>query len=87
MSLLEYLDRTGKHVSAETFEKYRDEKHNYSEWGLILVSKKWSRSTPLYTSEFFASLDPNISYADFKKIVSESFYTWKKFQRYIKSIR
>ena len=32
MSPLEYLDRTGKHVSAETFEKYRDEKHNYSEW-------------------------------------------------------
>lgn len=32
MSLTEFLDRTGKHVSAKTFEKYRDEKHNYSEW-------------------------------------------------------
>ena len=32
MSLLEFLDRTGKHVSAKTFEKYRDEKRNYSEW-------------------------------------------------------
>ena len=32
MSLIEYLDRTGKHVSAKTFEKYKDEKHDYSDW-------------------------------------------------------
>ena len=32
MNLTEFLDRTGKHVSAKTFNKYRDEKHSYSEW-------------------------------------------------------
>ena len=32
ITLIEYLDRTGKHVSAKTFEKYRDENHSYSEW-------------------------------------------------------
>ena len=32
MSLTEYLDRTGKHVSAKTFEKYRNEKHSCTEW-------------------------------------------------------
>ena len=32
MSLIEYLDRTGKHVSAATLEKYKDENHSYSEW-------------------------------------------------------
>lgn len=32
MSLLEFLDRTGKHVSAKTLENYKNEKHNYSEW-------------------------------------------------------
>ncbi len=32
MSLIEYLDRTGKHVSAKTFEKYKDEKRSYSDW-------------------------------------------------------
>lgn len=32
MSLLEYIDRTGKHVSAKTFNKYRDEKRDYSDW-------------------------------------------------------
>ena len=32
MSLIEYLDRTGKHVSAKTFEKYKDGDHDYSEW-------------------------------------------------------
>ena len=32
MSLIEYLDRTGKHVSAKTFEKYMDEKHTYPDW-------------------------------------------------------
>ena len=38
MSLIEYLDRTGKPVSAETFEKYRDEKHDYSEWEALIIS-------------------------------------------------
>lgn len=32
MSLLEYLDRTGKHVNAKTFQKYKDEKHSIPEW-------------------------------------------------------
>ena len=32
MSLIEFLDRTGKHVSAKTLEKYGNEKHSYSEW-------------------------------------------------------
>ena len=32
MCLLEFLDRTGKHISAKIFNKYRDEKHAYSEW-------------------------------------------------------
>ena len=32
MSLIEYLDRTGKHVSAKTFEKYRDGDRDYSDW-------------------------------------------------------
>lgn len=36
MSLIEYLDRTGKHVSAKTLNKYRDENHNYSEWEALL---------------------------------------------------
>ena len=36
MSLIEYLDRTGKHVSIKTLEKYRDEKHNYSEWESLI---------------------------------------------------
>lgn len=41
MSLIEYLDRTGKLVSAKTFEKYRDEKHNYSEWEVLYnINKK-----------------------------------------------
>lgn len=35
MNLLEYLDRTGKHVSAKTFNKYRDEKRSYSEWEIL----------------------------------------------------
>lgn len=37
MSLLEYLDLTGKHVRAKTFEKYRDEKHGYSEWEALNI--------------------------------------------------
>ena len=32
MSLIEYLDRTGKQISAKTFEKYKNENRNYSEW-------------------------------------------------------
>ena len=36
MNLLEFLDKTGKHVSAKTFEKYRDEKHDYSEWAVLI---------------------------------------------------
>lgn len=32
MSLLEYLDRTGQYIPRRIFEKYRDEKHDYSEW-------------------------------------------------------
>ena len=32
MSLIEYLDRTGKHVSAATLEKYKNENRSYSEW-------------------------------------------------------
>ena len=32
MSLIEYLDRTGKRISAKTFEKYKDENHSYSDW-------------------------------------------------------
>ena len=35
MSLLEFLDRTGKHVSAKTFEKYKDENHDYSDWEVL----------------------------------------------------
>ena len=35
MSLTEFLDRTGKRVGAKTFEKYRDEKHDYSEWEVL----------------------------------------------------
>ena len=35
MSLIEYLDRTGKHVSTKIFEKYKNEKHNYSDWEIL----------------------------------------------------
>ena len=37
MSLIEYLDRTGKHASAKTLEKYRNEKHDYSEWVALII--------------------------------------------------
>lgn len=37
MNLLEFLDRTGKHVSAKTFEKYKNEKHDYSEWVSLII--------------------------------------------------
>lgn len=32
MSLPEFLDRTGKHVSAKTLEKYKNENRSYSGW-------------------------------------------------------
>lgn len=32
ITLLEYLDRTGQHIPRRIFEKYKNEKHNYSEW-------------------------------------------------------
>ena len=38
MSLTEFLDRTGKHVSAKTFEKYKDENHNYFEWAALYIT-------------------------------------------------
>ena len=37
MSLIEYLDRTGKHVSRKTFEKYKNENHSYSDWEALLI--------------------------------------------------
>ena len=37
MSLLEHLDRTGKHVSAEIFEKYKDENRSYSDWVALII--------------------------------------------------
>ena len=37
MSLTEFLDRTGKHVSVKTFEKYKDEKHTYSDWVALTI--------------------------------------------------
>ena len=38
MRLTEFLDRTGKHVSAEVFEKYKNENHNYSDWEALIIS-------------------------------------------------
>ena len=35
MSLLEFLDRTGKHVSRKFFEKYKDEKKSPAEWEIL----------------------------------------------------
>ena len=37
MNLLEFLDKTGKHVSAKTFEKYKNENHSYSEWAALII--------------------------------------------------
>lgn len=37
MSLLEYLDRTGLHVGRKLFEKYKYEKHDYSEWEALTI--------------------------------------------------
>ena len=36
MNLLEFLDRTGKHVSRKTFEKYKNENRTYSGWEALL---------------------------------------------------
>ena len=36
MSLIEYLDRTGKHVSIKTLENYKDEKKSFAEWEALL---------------------------------------------------
>ena len=38
MSLIEYLDRTGQHVSRKFFEKYKNENHNYSDWEALIIS-------------------------------------------------
>lgn len=35
MNLLEYLDRTGKHVSRKTFEKYKGEKKSFIAWEVL----------------------------------------------------
>lgn len=38
MSLIEYLDRTGKRISRKTFEKYKNGRRNYSEWEALIIS-------------------------------------------------
>ena len=35
MNLLEFLDRTGKHVSRKTFEKYKDKKKSFVGWEIL----------------------------------------------------
>ena len=35
-SLLEYLDRTGQHVSRKFFEKYKDEKKSFIAWEILI---------------------------------------------------
>ena len=35
MNLLEYLDRTGRHVSRKTFEKYKDERKSFIAWEVL----------------------------------------------------
>ena len=35
ISFLEFLDRTGKHVSRKFFEKYKDEKKSFSAWEVL----------------------------------------------------
>lgn len=37
ISFLEFLDRTGLHVSRRLFEKYKYEKLDYSEWEYYLI--------------------------------------------------
>lgn len=36
ISLLEFLDRTGKHVNRKTFEKYGDKKKSFIAWEVLL---------------------------------------------------
>ena len=36
ISLQEYLDRTGLHVSRKTFEKYKDEKKSFIAWEVLI---------------------------------------------------
>ena len=36
MNLLEFLDRTGKHVSRKFFEKYKDEKKSFAAWEVLI---------------------------------------------------
>ena len=36
ISLLEYLDRTGQHVSRKFFGKYKDEKKSFIAWEVLL---------------------------------------------------
>ena len=38
MSLIEYLDRSGKHANTKTLEKYKNENHSYSEWEALTIS-------------------------------------------------
>ena len=75
----------GKSMSEEQKIKISNSMKGHKGNGQTLTQvrkvKKWGKSNPLYTPEFFATLDPNISYADFKKGVSESFCIWKKFQK------
>lgn len=77
----------GKHLTEEQKIKISNSMKGHKSNSRTLTHarrvKKWGLRTPLYTSEFFAKLDPNISYADFKRGVSKSFYTWKKFQKYL----
>ena len=35
ISFLEFLDRTGKHVSRKTFEKYKDKKKSFVGWEIL----------------------------------------------------
>ena len=35
ISFLEFLDRTGKHVSRKMFEKYKDEKKSLAAWEVL----------------------------------------------------
>ena len=35
MNLLEFLGRTGRHVSRKFFEKYKDEKKSFAAWEVL----------------------------------------------------
>ena len=35
MPLLEFLDKTGQHISSEIFEKYKDERKSPAEWEIL----------------------------------------------------